>query len=148
MRTPNCISYFTLGTGQIRQPWPFLGFWRGLGLWPQFFALNQQKYVVFTCHAKNLSHSSPHMLKTTKPNYLTIVENENLISNQPFSERCCTFTSGISSRTCSFNSSSSGSWGRCQFTFSRGRMWPSLVSQMWTRQRSGTPTGQRYCYAL
>ena len=23
-------------------------------------------------------------------------------------------------------------------------MWPSLVSQMWTRQCSGTPTGQRY----
>ena len=62
-----------VGTEQIRHPWPFLGFWRGLGLWPQFFALNQQIYVVSTCFEKNLSHSSPHMLKVTKPNYLKIL---------------------------------------------------------------------------
>ena len=62
-----------VGTEQIRHPWPFLGFWRGLGLWPQFFALNQQIYVVSTCFEKNLSHSSPHMLKITKPSYLTIL---------------------------------------------------------------------------
>ena len=62
-----------VGTEQIRHPWPFLGFWRGLGLWPQFFALNQQIYVVSTCCAKKFSHSIPYMLKITKPNYLKIL---------------------------------------------------------------------------
>ena len=62
-----------VGTEQIRHRWPFLGFSRGLGLWPQFFALIQQIYVVSTCFEKKLSHSSPHMLKITKPNYLQIL---------------------------------------------------------------------------
>ena len=62
-----------VGTEQIRYPWPLLGFWRGLDLWPQFFALNQQTYVVPTCFAKKMSHSSPHMVKITKPNYLQIL---------------------------------------------------------------------------
>ena len=35
-------------TDQIRLPWPFSRFWRSLGLWLQFFALNQQIYVVST----------------------------------------------------------------------------------------------------
>ena len=41
----------------------------GLGLRPQFFALNQQIYVV----SRQLSNSSPYMLKIMKPNYLQIL---------------------------------------------------------------------------
>ena len=74
---------FHVGTEQIRPPWPFLGFWRGLGLWPQFFYLNQQIYVVTTYFEKKNCHSSPHMLKITKPNYLQISLHHPVV---PFSK--------------------------------------------------------------
>ena len=69
----NVIYILTyVGTEQIRHPWPLLGFWKGLGLWPQFFDLNQQIYLVLTCFEKHLSHSSSPTLKITNPNYLQI----------------------------------------------------------------------------
>ena len=65
------ISFY-VGTEEIRHPWSFLGFWRGLGLWPQFFDLNQLICELSTWFFKELSHSSPHKLKITKPIYLQI----------------------------------------------------------------------------
>ena len=72
-------TLFYVGTEQMSHLWPFLGIWKGPCLWPQFFAINQLIYVVFTFIPNSLSHSNPHMLKIMKSNYLTILLHNPLL---------------------------------------------------------------------
>ena len=71
-----------VGTEQIRHPWPFLGFWRGLGLWPHFFCFESVDICCVYLFKKKLSRSTSPMLKITKPNYLTILLHPPVLLNK------------------------------------------------------------------
>ena len=83
-----------MGAEQIRHPWPFLGFWIGLVFDLNILlSISRCMWCLHTCFAKKKSHSSPHMLKMTKLNYLQILLHPPvpiLLHTEAYQSNICT----------------------------------------------------------